>query len=83
LQSRVAGASGNSSIAWSQGRLAGSHWDAFSLNTLPNLWYLVGMTSFQCRLVVSACAAASAVDLVVCHMAGSKLMNWDCNISFI
>jgi hypothetical protein len=53
------------------------------LNILPNLWYLVGITSFQCHLVVLAYAAASAVDLVVCHMVGSKSMNYDCNISFI
>jgi hypothetical protein len=32
---------------------------------------------------VSACAAVSVVDLVVHRMVGSKLMNWDCNISFI
>jgi hypothetical protein len=41
------------------------------------------MTFFQCHLVVSACAAASAVDLVVHRMVGPKLINCDCNISFI
>jgi hypothetical protein len=41
------------------------------------------MTSFQCHLVVLAYAAVSAVDLVVYCMIGLKLMNCDCNISFI
>jgi hypothetical protein len=55
----ASGAPGLNSMAWSQGRLGGNHFDSSSLKTFTNFWYSFRISTF---LVYCWAATASSTE---------------------